>query len=86
MPRARVAIIRELSLGLLINTNVPFYFFSDIFCQQLTWQLDPYLSDEILWSRQSRSRLLDDIYKTKQDRVKQELSDTLSKIYLGFDL
>jgi hypothetical protein len=32
------------------------------------------------------SRLLDDMYKTKKDRVKQELSDALSKIHLGFDL
>ncbi|KAH7150676.1 hypothetical protein DER46DRAFT_689192 [Fusarium sp. MPI-SDFR-AT-0072] len=86
VPRARVAIIRELSLGLLINTNVPFSFFSDTFFQQLTWQLDPHLSNQISWSRQSMSRLLDDIYKTKKDRVKQELSDTLSKIHLGFNL
>ncbi|KAF5704799.1 hypothetical protein FMUND_12357 [Fusarium mundagurra] len=45
VPRARVKMIRELSLGLLINTNVPFSFFSDIFFQQLVWQLDPHLSD-----------------------------------------
>ncbi|KAF5261576.1 hypothetical protein FOXYS1_7734 [Fusarium oxysporum] len=86
VPRARVAMIRELSLGLLINTNVPFSFFSDTFFQQLTWQLDPHLSDQISWSRQSMSRLLDDMYKTKKDGVKQELSDALSKIHLGFDL
>jgi hypothetical protein len=78
--------IRELSLGLLINTNVPFSFFSDSFFQQLTWQLDPHLSDQISGSRQSMSRLLDDMYKTKNDKVKQELSDALSKIHLGFDL
>ncbi|KNB04833.1 hypothetical protein FOXG_19422 [Fusarium oxysporum f. sp. lycopersici 4287] len=86
VPRARVAMIRELSLGLLINTNVPFSFFSDTFFQQLAWQLDPHLSDQISWSRQSMSRLLDDMYKTKKDRVKQELSDALSKIHLRFDL
>ncbi|KAG7402642.1 hypothetical protein Forpi1262_v018914 [Fusarium oxysporum f. sp. raphani] len=33
VPRAGVAMIRELSLGLLINTNVPFSFFSDMFFQ-----------------------------------------------------
>ncbi|KAI8404300.1 hypothetical protein FOFC_15795 [Fusarium oxysporum] len=61
VPRAGVAMIRELSLGLLINTNIS-------------------------WSRQSMSRLLDDMYKTKKDRVKQELLDALSKVHLGFDL
>ncbi|KAK2667219.1 Argonaute linker 2 domain, partial [Fusarium oxysporum f. sp. vasinfectum] len=60
VPRARVKTIRELSLGLLINTNVPFSFFSDTFFQQLAWQLDPDLSDQIPWSRQSMGRLLDD--------------------------
>ncbi|OBS15407.1 hypothetical protein FPOA_13745 [Fusarium poae] len=57
VPRARVKTIRELSLGLLINTNVPFSFFSDTFFQQLAWQLDPHLSDQIPWSRQSMGRL-----------------------------
>jgi hypothetical protein len=78
--------IRELSLGLLINSDVPFSFFSDPFFEQLTWQLDPHLSGQVPWSRQSMSRLLDDTYKSKKDQVKQELSDALTKIHLGFDL
>ena len=73
--------IRELSLGLLVNTNAPFSFFSDAFFQQLAWRLDPHLSDQISWSR-----LLDDTYRCKKDEVKQELLDALSKIHLGFDL
>ncbi|EWZ28656.1 hypothetical protein FOZG_17661 [Fusarium oxysporum Fo47] len=75
VPRARVKMIRELSLGLLINTNVPFSFFSDTFFQQLVWQLDPHLSDQIPWSRQSMGRLLDNMYGSKKDEVKQEFSD-----------
>ncbi|RKK80768.1 hypothetical protein BFJ71_g15816 [Fusarium oxysporum] len=59
VPRARVKMIRELSLGLLINTNVPFSFFSDTFFQQLACQLDPHLPDQIPRSRQSMGRLLD---------------------------
>jgi hypothetical protein len=86
VPRARVKTIRELSLGLLINTNVPFSFFSDTFFQQLAWQLDPHLADQIPWSRQSMGRLLDDTYKSKKDEIKQELSDALTKIHLEFDL
>ncbi|KAJ3453164.1 hypothetical protein MRS44_018819 [Fusarium solani] len=86
VPRARVKVIRELSLGLLINTNAPFSFFSDAFFQQLAWRLDPHLSDQISWGRQSMSRLLDDTYRCKKDEVKQELSYALSKIHLGFDL
>ncbi|EGU83980.1 hypothetical protein FOXB_05506 [Fusarium oxysporum f. sp. conglutinans Fo5176] len=86
VPRARVKTIRELSLGLLINTNVPFSFFSDTFFQQLAWQLDPHLADQIPWSRQSMGRLLDDTYKSKKDKIKQELSDALTKIHLEFDL
>jgi len=78
--------IRELSLGLLINTNVPFSFFSDTFFQQLAWQLDPRLSDRIPWSRQSMGRLLDDMYESKKYDVKPELSDALTRFHLGFDL
>ncbi|KAJ3454567.1 hypothetical protein MRS44_013167 [Fusarium solani] len=86
VPRAKVKMIRELSLGLLINTDVPFSFFTDPFFEQLAWQLDPHLSGQVPWSRQSMSRLLDDMYKSKKDRVKQELLDALTKIHLGFDL
>ena len=78
--------IRELSLGLLINSDVPFSFFTDPFFEQLAWQLDPHLFGQIPWSRPSMSRLLDDMYKSKKDRVKQELLDALTKIHLGFDL
>ncbi|KAG6979747.1 hypothetical protein FOFC_17617 [Fusarium oxysporum] len=86
VPRARVKMIRELSLGLLINTNVPFSFFSDTFFQQLVWQLDPHLYDQIPWSRQSMGRLLDDMYGSKNDEIKQELSDAFTRIHIGFDL
>ncbi|KAJ4217252.1 hypothetical protein NW757_014642, partial [Fusarium falciforme] len=86
VPRAKVKIVRELSLGLLINADVPFSFFTDPFFEQLVWQLDPHLSGQMPWSRQSMSRLLDDMYKAKKDQVKQELLDALTKIHLGFDL
>ncbi|KEY70678.1 hypothetical protein S7711_10324, partial [Stachybotrys chartarum IBT 7711] len=86
VPRAKVKIVQELSLGLLINGNIPFSFFTDPFFEQLVWQLDPHLSGQIPWSRQSMSRLLDDVYKSKRDQVKQELLDALTKIHLGFDL
>ncbi|KAJ3455713.1 hypothetical protein MRS44_017195 [Fusarium solani] len=86
VPRVRVRMIRELSLGLLINTDVPFSFFTDPFFEQLAWQLDPHLSSQVPWSRQSMSRLLDDIYKCKRNRAKQELLGALTKIHLGFDL
>ena len=78
--------IQVLSLGLLINTNIPFSFFSDPFFEQLTWQLDPHLSGQVPWTRQSMSRLLDDMFESKKDEVKQELSDAITKIHLGFDL
>ncbi|SCO92614.1 uncharacterized protein FRV6_16742 [Fusarium oxysporum] len=67
VPRAKVKIARELSLGLLINADFPFSFFTDPFFEQLIWQLNPHLSGQIPWSRQSISRLLDDMYKSKRD-------------------
>ncbi|KFA67276.1 hypothetical protein S40285_08648 [Stachybotrys chlorohalonatus IBT 40285] len=69
-----------------LRNNIPFSFFMDPFFEQLVWQLDPHLSGQIPWSRQSMSRLLDDVYKSKRDQVKQELLDALTKIHLGFDL
>ncbi|KAK4074631.1 hypothetical protein Purlil1_12926 [Purpureocillium lilacinum] len=86
VPRAKIKTIRELSLGLVINADLPFSVFTDPYFEQLVWQLDPRVADQIPWSRQSMSRQLDEVYKSKSSLVRQELRDALTKIHLSFDL
>jgi len=78
--------MRELSLGLIINADLPFSIFSDPYFKQLVWLLDPQVLDQVPWSRQSMSRQLDEVYNSKKSLVRQELQDALTKIHLGFDL
>ena len=78
--------MRELSLGLIINADLPFSIFSDPYFEQLVWLLDPQVADQVPWSRQSMSRQLDEVYNSKKSVVRQELQDALTKIHLGFDL
>lgn len=86
IPRAKVNKVRELSLGLIINADLPFSIFTDPFFEQLIWQLDPQIAGQVPWSRHSMSRQLSDVFTSKKGLIKQELTCALTKIHLGFDL
>ncbi|OAA62389.1 hypothetical protein LEL_10725 [Akanthomyces lecanii RCEF 1005] len=86
VPKARIDIVRELSVGLIVNADLPFSVFTNPYFKQLAWQLDPHVAGQVPWSRQSMSRHLNDVYHAKKSIVGQELSHALTKIHLGFDL
>ncbi|EJP60887.1 putative transposase [Beauveria bassiana ARSEF 2860] len=84
-PKARINIVRELSVGLIVDADLPFSVFTNPYFEQLVWQLDPQIASQVPWSRQSMSRHLNDVYHAKKSVVEQELSHALTKIHLGFD-
>ncbi|TQW01723.1 NYN domain-containing protein [Cordyceps javanica] len=86
VPKAKINIIREPSVGLIVNADLPFSVFTNPYFEQLVWQLDPQVAGQVPWSRQSMSRQLNDVYHAKKSVVRQELSHALTKIHLGFDL
>ena len=86
VPKARINIVRQLSVGLIVNADLPFSVFTNPYFEQLVWQLDPQVAGQVPWSRQSMSRHLNDVYHAKKSAVGQELSHALTKIHLGFDL
>ncbi|TQW01624.1 hypothetical protein IF2G_10859 [Cordyceps javanica] len=86
VPKARINIVRELSVGLIVDADLPFSVFTNPYFEQLVWQLDPQIASQVPWSRQSMSRHLNDVYHDKKCVVEQELSHALTEIHLGFDL
>ncbi|KAM3465172.1 hypothetical protein MY5147_009347, partial [Beauveria neobassiana] len=90
VPKARINIVRELSVGLIVNADLPFSIFTNPYFEQLVWQLvwqlDPHIAGQVPWSRQSMSRHLNDVYHATKSVVEQEPSHVLTKIHLGFDL
>lgn len=86
VPKARINIVRELSVGLIVNADLPFSVFMNPYFEQLVWQLDPQIAGQVPWSRQSMSRHLNDVYHARKSVVGQELSHALTKIHLGFGL
>ncbi|KAF1730602.1 hypothetical protein CRV24_008671 [Beauveria bassiana] len=39
VPKARISIVRELSVGLIVDADLPFYVFTNPYFEQLVWQL-----------------------------------------------
>ncbi|KAM3561808.1 hypothetical protein ARSEF4850_003041 [Beauveria asiatica] len=86
MPKAKINVVRELSVRLIVNADLPFSVFTNPYFEQLVRQLDPQLAGQVPWSRHSMSRQMKDVYHVKKSVVRQELSHALTKIHLGFDL
>lgn len=85
IPRAKINVVRELSVGLIVNADLPFSVFTNPYFKQLVWQLDPQVTGQVPWSRHSISRQLNDIYHSKKGIIRQDLRNALIKIHLGFD-
>ncbi|KAM0738258.1 hypothetical protein ACQRIT_007450 [Beauveria bassiana] len=86
VPKAKINVVRELSVGLIVNADLPFSVFTNPYFEQLVRQLDPQVAGQVPWSRHSMSRQMNDVYHVKKSVVRQELSHALTKIHLGFDL
>ncbi|KAL0929976.1 transposase-like protein [Colletotrichum truncatum] len=85
VPQAKIKAVQELSVGYVIDSDVPFTTFEQRFLKELFYRFDHELALQIPWSSSSIVRELQ-IYESKTDIIKAELSSTLTKINLNFDL
>lgn len=85
-PRAKIKAVEELSVGFIVNHDVPLSIFTDPFLAQILWQFDTELYDQVSWSRSSMTRHLEALFESGKVTVKQELCNAITKIHLGFDL
>ena len=86
IPKAKVRAIQELSVGFVVDSDVPFTIFEHSFLRSLFNQFDHELMLQIPWSGSSIARELQRLFDTKRDVIKAELRDALTTIHLSFDL
>ncbi|KAK3938082.1 ribonuclease H-like domain-containing protein [Diplogelasinospora grovesii] len=80
------AIVEDLALGFVITSNQPFSVFQNPFLRQLLSTLNPSIHRTIGWGRSSIRQRLADTFASKKKLVQQELTTSVSKIHLAFDL
>ncbi|KAG5764959.1 hypothetical protein H9Q72_006958 [Fusarium xylarioides] len=86
LPRAKMARIRELSVGYIVDSNLPFTTLESTYLQELFRQLDSDLYAQVPWGRTATKKDLEDILVSKKAAVKEELNNTVTQIHLSFDL
>jgi hypothetical protein len=86
IPKAKVKAVQERSVGLVIDSDVPFTIFEHKFLKELFYQFDHELALQIPWSSSSITRELQKIFESKADIIKAELGSALTKIHISFDL
>ncbi|KAG6996097.1 putative AC transposase [Fusarium oxysporum f. sp. conglutinans] len=86
LPRAKMARIRELSVGYIVDSNLPFTTFESTYLQELFRQLDSDLHIQVPWGRTTAKKDLEDILSLKKAAVKEELDEAVTQIHISFDL
>jgi hypothetical protein len=81
-----MARIRELSVGYIVDSNLPFSTFESTYLQELFRQLDSDLYAQIPWGRTSAKKELEDILSLKKAAVREELDEAVTQIHISFDL
>ncbi|KAM5529131.1 transposase-like protein [Fusarium oxysporum f. sp. phaseoli] len=84
--KAKVKAVQELSVGFVIDSDVPFTIFEHKFLKELFYQFDHELALQIPWSSSSITRELQKFFESKADIIKAELGSALTKIHISFDL
>lgn len=78
--------MQELSVGFVIDSDVPFTIFEHKFLKELFYQFDHDLALQIRWSSSSITRELQRIFESKKDVIRSELGSAMTKIHISFDL
>ncbi|RKK17352.1 hypothetical protein BFJ67_g17708 [Fusarium oxysporum f. sp. cepae] len=81
-----MARIRELSVGYIVDSNLPFITFESTYLQELFRQLDSDLHVQVPWGRTTAKKDLEDILSLKRAAVKEELDEAVTQIHISFDL
>lgn len=86
IPKAKVKAVQELSVGFVIDSDVPFTIFEHKFLKELLYQFDHELALQIPWSSSSVTRELQRLFESKKVVIYAELSSAMSKLHISFDL
>jgi hypothetical protein len=86
IPRTKTKRIRELGVGYILNSNLPFSCFEDPFLQELFVQFDGQLAKQVSLGRNTMSADLSKLFEEKKAVVKSELRDAATSIHFSFDL
>ncbi|KAJ0128211.1 hypothetical protein HZ326_28688 [Fusarium oxysporum f. sp. albedinis] len=81
-----MARIRELSVGYIGDSNLPFTTFESTYLQELFRQLDSDLHIQVPWGRTTAKKDLEDILSFMKTTVKEELDEAVTQIHISFDL
>ncbi|KJZ68307.1 hypothetical protein HIM_12298 [Hirsutella minnesotensis 3608] len=73
IPKAKVKAIQELSVGFVIDSDVPFTIFEHKFLKELFYRFDHELALQVPWSSSSMTRELQRIFGSEVDVVRAEL-------------
>ncbi|KJZ69618.1 hypothetical protein HIM_10981 [Hirsutella minnesotensis 3608] len=86
IPKSKVKTAQELSVGFVIESDVPFTIFEHGFLKQPFLHFDRDLAFQVPWSSSSVSRELRRVYESRMDDVRSELARALTSMHLSFDL
>jgi hypothetical protein len=81
-----MARIRELSVGYIVDSNLPFTTFESTYLQELFRQSDFDLHIQVPWGRTTAKKDLEDILSLKKAAVKEELNEAITQIHISFNL
>ncbi|RKL07265.1 hypothetical protein BFJ70_g16932 [Fusarium oxysporum] len=86
IPRAKIKAIQELSVGFVIDSDVPFTIFEHSFLRKIFNHFDSDLVLQMAWSGSSVTREIHRLFEAKRDIIKAEhLSLQLKKRKTGQD-
>ena len=86
VPRAKMARIRELSVGYIVDSNLPFVTLESAYLQELFRQFDPDLCRQAPWGRTALRKELGDIFAQKKISLRKQLGKAITQIHISFDL
>lgn len=86
VPRAKITRIRELSVGYIVDSNLPFATFESAYLQELFRQFDPDFGRQISWGRTTVRKDVGDVFTQKKASVKEELDHAITQVHISFDL
>ncbi|KAG7000175.1 putative AC transposase [Fusarium oxysporum f. sp. conglutinans] len=85
IPKAKIKTIQELSVGFVIDSDVPFTIFEHSFLRKIFNHFDSDLVVQMAWSGSSITREMHRLYEANRD-TKAELCNALTAVHISFDL
>ncbi|KAF5229478.1 hypothetical protein FANTH_14191 [Fusarium anthophilum] len=86
IPKAKIKAIRELSVGFVFDSDVPFTIFEHSFLRKIFIRFDSDLVVQMAWSGSCITGEVHQLLEAKRDTIKAELRNALTAVHISFDL